>query len=315
MAAWTIHPPFVMLNPGSHAYRSPWAVEVRNLVNRVIPGKKLARTLLVANERTRQALPSCITGEVIEIAENGVDLSLWSVEQKASLRQTPCFLFIGRLVDWKRVDIALEALTRVAGAQLTIIGDGPMRSAWTRLAVQLNVANRVTFLGWLPQADCARHLQSATALLLPSVYECGGAVVLEAMATGTPVIATAWGGPQDYIDPNCGVLVPAGDLPVMVQGFADAMERLVTDLDRCRELGLFGRKKVERHFDWEDKVDRMLAIYENSILPREASSHPGDARRKPKTPAGGAVIALQQEHPAFFRRLGNSRPHSGKAVP
>jgi glycosyltransferase involved in cell wall biosynthesis len=233
-----------------------------NLVNRIIPGKKLAHTILVANERTRLALPSCITGEVIKIVENGVDLSLWVVAPKEPTRAgPPCFLFIGRLVDWKRVDIALEALARVPAAQLEIIGDGPMRTEWTRLASQLNLTDRVTFLGWRTQPECAFHLRSATALLLPSVYECGGAVVLEAMATGTPVIATAWGGPEDYIDSSCGVLVPPHDIPSMVQGFTNAMQSLIAEANFCDSLGFVGRKKVEQLFDWEDKVDQMLEIY------------------------------------------------------
>jgi glycosyltransferase involved in cell wall biosynthesis len=69
-----------------------------------------------------------------------------------------------------------------------------MRTDWSALAESLNVSNRVEFVGWLPQQESARH-QEAIALL-PNIFECGGAIVLEAMAVGIPVIATASEAPQ-----------------------------------------------------------------------------------------------------------------------
>jgi glycosyltransferase involved in cell wall biosynthesis len=236
-----------------------------SLVNRIIPGKKLATVLLVANERTRLALPSCITGDVVEIPENGVDLELWSVQPQRSVHErSPHFLFIGRLVDWKRLDLAINALARVPEACLVVIGDGPMRAEWTRLAWGLDLADRVIFEGWKTQRECAQRLQSATALLLPSIYECGGAVVLEAMATGTPVIATAWGGPEDYLDETCGVLIPPVDEETLVTGFATAMQRLINHPELRKTLGAAGRRRIETHFSWEAKIDRVVEIYRNA---------------------------------------------------
>jgi glycosyltransferase involved in cell wall biosynthesis len=233
-----------------------------NLVNRIIPGKKLARIVLVANERTRQALPSCVEGEVIEVPENGVDLNLWSAEPHPTTTEpSPRFLFIGRLVDWKRLDLAIRALANVPRARLEVIGDGPLRGEWTQLAASLNLSDRVSFLGWMPQAECAERLRSATALLLPSIYECGGAVVLEAMATGTPVIAVAWGGPADYLDENCGVLVTPTSPEAVVERFSAAMQKLIDDPELGCQLGKAAQQKVEASFDWEQKIDRVLQIY------------------------------------------------------
>src|SRR6185369_10132004 len=96
------------------------------------------------------------------------------------------FLFMGRMVDWKSVDILLHAMARLRGGarpvHLDLLGDGPERSALERLAARLGVADSLTFHGFRPQAECAERLALCDALLLPSVYECGGAVVLEAMA-------------------------------------------------------------------------------------------------------------------------------------
>jgi glycosyltransferase involved in cell wall biosynthesis len=237
-----------------------------NLVNRAIPGKKLASFMLVANQRTRLALPSCVQGNVVEVPENGVDLRIWSMLlHPLSNGHPPRFLFMGRLVDWKRLDWAIEALANVPGAYLDVIGDGPMRADWTQLAATLNLSDRVCFRGWMPQHECAQYFQSATALLLPSIYECGGAVVLEAMATGTPVIAVAWGGPKDYLDESCGMLVPPVDATTVINGFAAGMQTLIDKPQLRVSLGAAARKKIEESFSWEEKVDRVVEIYRHAV--------------------------------------------------
>jgi glycosyltransferase involved in cell wall biosynthesis len=237
-----------------------------NLVNHLVPGKKLADILLVANQRTRLALPSCARGKVVEIAENGVDIELWTLPSERSRDEDSArFIFIGRLVDWKRLDLAIRALADVPGARMDVVGDGPMRAEWTALAARLHLGERVSFVGWLPQRECARYLRSAMGLLLPSVYECGGAVVLEALAMGVPTIATAWGGPADYLDETCGILVSPDSSDAVIRGFGSAMRRLIDDPDLRLKLGRSGRKRAEKLFDWERKLDQILHIYRQGI--------------------------------------------------
>ena len=252
------------------------------VLNFVMPGKRRAAILLVANARTREALPAGVCPHVAELVENGVDLSLWQArtepqappEAQADAPVTT-FAFVGRLVDWKAVDLLLHAFRLAASRAriaLVIIGDGAERPALEQLARELGIAvanaggaGGVRFAGWMPQADCARELQAADALVLPSLLECGGAVVLEAMAMGKPVIATAWGGPLDYLDERCGVLVAPAGREALVQGLADAMVRLAESPTLRREMGRHGREKVRRDHDWEVKVDRMLAVYREAI--------------------------------------------------
>ena len=84
-----------------------------NAGNNLLPGKKQAAVLLVANERTRNALPRGVRGRVLEMNENGVDTSAFhSGEPDNLVRTNPLFVFVGRLVDWKAVDIAIRALAR-----------------------------------------------------------------------------------------------------------------------------------------------------------------------------------------------------------
>lgn len=240
-----------------------------DLMNRLSPGKIRAAALLVANERTRKALPAAATGEVVTLIENGVDLEIWSPPESRPPHDGPArFIFLGRLVDWKAVDLLLEALARVStepAPTLEILGDGPMRGSLEAQAARLGLSDRVTFAGWQTQAECARRLREADALVLPSLYECGGAVVLEAMASGLPVLATAWGGPLDYLDETSGILVPPDSREALVAGLADGLSRLASDPQLRARLGRAGRRRVEREFDWENKIDVMLAIYRRAI--------------------------------------------------
>jgi glycosyltransferase involved in cell wall biosynthesis len=241
------------------------------LVNFIIPGKRLASLVLVANERTRAALPRGIRGNVVELVENGVDLAIW--QQKlpdAEANPTLRLIFIGRLIDWKALEIVLEATARASkhrAVSLEVIGDGPMRQIWQDKAKQLGLESVVKFTGFLFQADCARRLQQADAFVLPSLFECGGAVVLEAMAVGLPVIATAWGGPLDYLDDTCGILVEPSSRDALVDGFSNAILRLAKSSSLRAQMGEAAHLRACQHFDWERKIDQMMELYASVLKP------------------------------------------------
>jgi glycosyltransferase involved in cell wall biosynthesis len=252
--------------------------KLADFLNTVIPGKRQADLVLVANRRTREALPSGVKGRVAEIVENGVDFSVWNPTDRTSRgrgeKDVIRFVFVGRLVDWKAVELILEATLRIraeVSVSLEIIGDGPMRQEWQALAERMGLSGVVTFSGWMSQHDCALRLNQADVLLLPSVFECGGAVVLEAMAVGLPVVATAWGGPVDYLDSSCGILVAPNSREALIRGFADGMKTLAQSPDLRNRMGQAGRERAREHFDWERKIDQILALYRVVSQPNCAS--------------------------------------------
>jgi glycosyltransferase involved in cell wall biosynthesis len=216
--------------------------------NSLLPGKKRAAVVLVANERTRNALPKGIRGRVIEMNENGI-------------RMTPLFVFVGRLVDWKALDIVIRALAEVPTAELDVVGDGPMLEIWRSLARELRVSERVHFVGRETQSQYAARLRQSVGLVLPSLYESGGAVVLEAMAAAKPVIATRWGGPVDYLDSSCGILVGPQSYRALVTGFARAIQTMIDHPDLANAMGAAGRERAVRDFDWQGRIDRIIGIY------------------------------------------------------
>lgn len=251
------------------------------LMNRLLPGKRRAALLLVANERTRRALPAGVCTRVEIMVENGVDLNLWRPAADATSRlpsPTARYVFIGRLVDWKAVDLLLHAFSRAVMTSpmtLAIFGDGSERANLEQLARELGIftdeaaapPGKVKFFGWMSQADCAVRLQQCDVLVLPSLMECGGAVVLEAMAMGMPAIATDWGGPADYIDSASGILVAPASRPAFIENLALALTRMAKSPKTRMAMGKAARARVVQHFDWEIKVNRMLALY-RSVMPQ-----------------------------------------------
>ncbi|WEK03732.1 MAG: glycosyltransferase family 4 protein [Candidatus Devosia phytovorans] len=241
-------------------------------LHQLMPGKLRAETLLVANERTRLALPQGCRGKVITLIENGVDLTVWSPPERTTrtAEQGPArFVFIGRLVDWKAVNLLLEAFARSfndGSASLTIVGDGPMRNAWQEQARALGLDKSVRFTGWLSQKQASAILADSDVLVLPSLYEAGGAVVLEAMASGLPVIATNWGGPRDYLDESCGILVDPRDHDSFIAGLTAAMQRLAGDAALRQSMGRAAAEKVSNGtLNWDRKIERLLEIYEQTV--------------------------------------------------
>ena len=254
-------------------------------LNVLMPGKRRAAIILVANERTRRALPAGHGRSVEHMVENGVDLQLW--QSRAPLRQgahPARYVFMGRLVDWKRADILLDAFAQACRQQpmsLLIIGDGPLLAELQQRAKALGVlasapgtASGVHFAGWMAQADAAEQLSSQDCLVLPSIRECGGAVVLEAMAASLPVIAVDWGGPADYLDNSCGILVAPRSADYLVQEMARALVALARDPALRSRLGAAGRAKVEREFDWEKKIDAIQLVYAR-VVAAHAATAPG----------------------------------------
>jgi glycosyltransferase involved in cell wall biosynthesis len=235
----------------------------------LVPGKRRADILLVANARTRDALPAVRRPKIIELVENGVDTTIWHPAPPRRADGAFRLVFVGRLVRWKAVDITIEAirLARERGADVTlsVVGDGDERGELEAQVDAANLKDVVQFHGFVSQHACAETLRNSDAMILNSIYECGGAVVLEAMSLGLPVIGADWGGPADYLDASCGILVS----PLPRQGFearlADAITELANDPERRRSLGQAGLAKIQAKYDWHKKVDRMLDIYAEAI--------------------------------------------------
>jgi glycosyltransferase involved in cell wall biosynthesis len=136
------------------------------------------------------------------------------------------FVFAGRLTAQKDLGVAIDALARVPEARLVLVGDGPERADLERRSAAAGVNGRVTFAGAVPRAEVIRYLAGARAALLPSAWENLPNAAVEALAAGTPVVATAVGGvPEVVRDGENGLLVEPGSPELL----AAAMRRVLEE--------------------------------------------------------------------------------------
>lgn len=142
--------------------------------------------------------------------------------------------------------------------RLTIVGDGPDRPALEAQAERLGVNGLVHFVGYQSQEAVANILELADMLTLPSLAEGVPVVLMEAMASRLPVIASRVAGVPELVEDGVsGLLAPPGDVEALVY----ALEGLLGDVERCIRMGWAGRAKVEADFAVEIEAHRMLALF------------------------------------------------------
>jgi glycosyltransferase involved in cell wall biosynthesis len=195
---------------------------------------------------------------------------------------------VARLSPEKDIATLLRAARLVADAhpdfRLEIAGAGPCDADLRRLADELNLRGHVQFLGEV--GDVPALLARARLFVLPSQSEGISLTVLEAMATGLPVVTTLVGGnPEVVLGDTTGTLVPAADPPAL----ADAIIRLLADPDRAQLMGRAARRRVEANFDVRAMVARYEALYEGRSIPDNLAD--GFARRVWAGPAAAGKPA------------------------
>jgi teichuronic acid biosynthesis glycosyltransferase TuaC len=198
----------------------------------------------------------------IRVLRNGVDLTLFHPRDREKARgryglTEPAILSVGHLIPRKGHDIVIRAAAELPGVELLIAGDGPERRALEALARTLGVSDRVRFLGRLSQSELPELYSAADLLVLASDREGWANVLLEAMACGTPVVASRiWGTPEVVADPAAGSLVDERSGPA----FAAALRRQLQSLpDRAAT-----RRYAER-FSWDETTQGQIEVFAKAI--------------------------------------------------
>lgn len=224
---------------------------------------RLVDGFVVNAEAVRRELVGWLPAERVRVIYNGIDLRPYDEPHDVSaLRgELECpmnacvILCVARLVPEKDHSTLLIAFQRVAErnerVRLWIAGDGPLRTTLSAQAQHLGLGSRVAFLGFQP--DVPRLLAGADLLAIASQREGLPNVALEAMAARRPVVATAVAGTPELVqDGETGLLLPPGAPDAM----AAALESLITDPVRRRQMGERGRRRVEQWFEATVALDR-----------------------------------------------------------
>lgn len=179
-------------------------------------------------------------------------------------RQAKHGLFVGQLVNRKRVDILLESLSkpRTKEVHFTIIGDGPEKPKLEKLAHRLRLSDRVTFTGYVNDKKLARYFWEASFFAFPSTAESFGIACFEAMACGLPVIASRLPVYEGTLQDGRNALLFE---PRDSKQLSDCIDRLLADRKLAEKLSLNGRRMVERVFSWEVVARQIASVYNRQI--------------------------------------------------
>lgn len=206
-----------------------------------------------------------ISPDKITVLRNGVDRELFQPRDRTVQRQRLGFaglslLSVGNLVGLKGHDLVVRALTELPQAQLTIVGDGEERESLKALVQSLGLGKRVRLVGSVPQAELPDYYSAADILVLASSREGLANVLLESMACGTPVAATAVGGTPEVVNvPVAGRLIEERT----PQGVARAVRQL--------QAAYPDREAVRRHsasFGWEATSRGQLDVFRRACAQR-----------------------------------------------
>jgi len=198
---------------------------------------------------------------------NGIDDQFYTINSGDRPKFPPLkLLFVGSLIQLKGVDVLIKALSRLSPGlnwELTVAGDGPEAPTLKKMTMDSNLEKKVFFLGSVAPSEVSRLMQQTHALVLPSYREGRPNVVLEAMASAMPVVATDIDGVRELVqDGKSGWLFPPGD--------ADALSKILEDMTlgiyNLEPAGLEGRRYVRANgLTWQNCAETYEQIYRKIV--------------------------------------------------
>jgi teichuronic acid biosynthesis glycosyltransferase TuaC len=256
--------PFIVTVHGLDAYSTNqvnglpgrWCERVSRMVYRS------AQTVVCVSEKVREHVLAGAKGRVgAVVVYNGVDTELFSPANESEDAQT--ILSVGTLIPSKGHELLLRAFAEVHSefprVSLKIIGEGAERQRLGQMSSELNIANKVAFVGRQKRSAIADAMKHCVLFALPSSYEGLGCVYLEAMATAKPVIACSGQGIEEVIHNGFnGLLIAPGD----IAGLANALRQLLQNPALRAALGKEARRGILHEFTLAHQAAQMAEIYQ-----------------------------------------------------
>lgn len=195
-----------------------------------------------------------------------------TIDPRDPAEETPTILHVARLVEVKGTETLIRAFAKVsarfADTELVIIGDGPLKAKLQALTQSLGLGARVRFLGAQPHNEVMGWMRKAAMLVLPSVrtstgrVEGLGMVLLEAAATGVPLVGSRIGGiPEAIVEGETGFLAPERDSDALARCLAE----LLADPELRRRMGAEARALVESRFDIRRQTELLESFYDGLL--------------------------------------------------
>jgi len=209
----------------------------------------------------------------VRIVPNGVDPEKYApaenqdeLKRKFGLSDVPVVLFVGSLIPRKGVSFLVEAAKQVAKTHsdvcFVIVGDGPLKPQLIAALATANLTGNFLFKSGLSEAELAELYGASDVFVLPSIQEGQGIVLLEASASGKPVVAFDIGGVNEAVmKGETGLLATRGSSGEL----AEALLKLLGDAGLRQRMGLAGRRFVVEKFTWDICAKKMLDVYREAL--------------------------------------------------
>jgi glycosyltransferase involved in cell wall biosynthesis len=239
-----------------------------------IIGQRRAKALLVCNNDSMAAIPNKWSGKAHILPLAGVssaDMDLMAPENDGDDISNDRFtvLTAGVFISIKGFGMAIRAFKKLSekhpNAQFKIVGSGPDEANLRQTVADLDLQDRVHFLGWLPRNNLLREMKACDVFLFPSLRDGGGMVVIEALAAGTPVVCIDTAGPGMHVTDDCGIKVAPSSPDQAVNDMGAALNQLYSDETLRLALGAAAREKAEKMYHWDRLGEFMMEIYSSAV--------------------------------------------------
>jgi len=256
--------PFVFGPLSTHFYERPTSERVfLPLTSRLHEAtvQRCARLIAITNQ-TRSLYKTLVDEEKMSVIPFGVDTEAFKPIKEEQPQEELRMLYAGSLYALKGLPYLLKALANVKKfglrANLIIIGEGEQKEALVALAKALDIAKEVKFEGRVPYSSMPKYYNHCDVFCYPTLGEPFGKAVIEAMASGKPVIATNIGGPAEIIQNGVdGILVPAANS----EAIAVQVDRLMRNENERRRIGKNARETAVRHYSWVKIAEKYHQLY------------------------------------------------------
>jgi glycosyltransferase involved in cell wall biosynthesis len=228
------------------------------------------------SETTRKVMRAKGFDKPMAIIPFGVDTRLFASlsRERAVTGDTLTIGYVGRMLPGKGLNLLAEALPQLTSTnwKLLVVGDGPERPAFEQQLRELKLIERAQFLGAISYDRVPETLKQMDMLVVPTqttsrIREQFGRVLVEAMASGVPVIGSTSGAIPEVIE-KAGLIFPEGDSKAL----AAAMDRLLSDPNLRRQLAGAGRERVEQHYSWSRVAGITYEFYDRILRSQFATS-------------------------------------------
>jgi len=229
-----------------------------------------ARAILVCNRETRDGIPKRQRAKAVLFPVNGVSREDFGEGPEKVPGRRPFKVFMaGRFHRLKGFALAVRGFGMFAAkhpeTEFVIIGSGPEGEGLAGLVEEMGLSDKVRMTGWLRRGDLLREMRSSDVMLFPSFRDGGGAVVVEAMASGKPVIALNSGGPGFHVQPEWGFRIEPRNADYVASEIAAALETLHGRPELALTMGEAARRRAEDFYLWDRHGERIRDIYEAAL--------------------------------------------------